>query len=80
MTDSIVVPHRLQVLGQALKPVWMNLKAHLERPSVTNVPVHGIIDVVSDHLSYLQGAVSPLARRIDDLMSDVVSNPCLSTI
>ena len=74
MTDTIVVPHRLQVLGQALKPVWKNLKERLERPSVTNVPVHGIIDVVSDHLGYLQGAISPLARRIDDLMSDVVSN------
>lgn len=74
MNDTIVVPHRLQVLGQALKPVWRNLNAHLEQPSVTSIPVHGMLDVISRHLDYLQVAVRPLATRIDDLMTDVVSN------
>jgi hypothetical protein len=78
MTDTIVVPHRLQVLGQALQPVWRNLKDKLERSPVTSVPVHGIVDVISEHLGYLQGAVRSLASRIDDLMADVVSNEGVS--
>lgn len=74
MTDTIVVPQRLQVLGQALKPVGKYLTEQLEQPHAANIPVHSMLNVISRHLDYLQMAVSPLANRIDDLMRDVVSN------
>lgn len=74
MTDTIVVPQRLQVLGQALKPVWKCLTEQLEQPHAATIPVHAMLNVISRHLDYLQVAVSPLANRIDDLMRDVVSN------
>jgi hypothetical protein len=74
MTDTIVVPQRLQVLGQALKPVWKNLTEQLEQPHAATIPVHAMLNVISRHMDYLQAAVSPLANRIDDLMRDVVSN------
>lgn len=78
MTDTIVVPHRLQVLGEALKPVWQKLDDQLAQSSVTAIPVHGMIDVISAHLDYLQVAMRPLGSRVESLMADVVSNEGVS--
>lgn len=78
MTDTIVVPHRLQVLGEALKPVWKRLDNRLGQPSVPATPVQGMIEVISSHLDYLQVAVRPLASRVEALMSDVVANEGVS--
>lgn len=78
MTDTIVVPHRLQVLAEALRPVWKRLDARLGHASVPAIPVQGMIKVISDHLDYLQVAVRPLESRVEALMSDVVTNEDVS--
>lgn len=78
MTDTIVVPHRLQVLGEALKPVWKKLDARLGKPPVPTIPIQDMIKVISNHLDYLQVAMRPLAGRVEALMSDVVANEDVS--
>jgi len=73
-----LLPHRLTLLGEAMRPVLQNLETELDDSVEADTPVFDIAATVQHELAQLEKAVHRLAKRINDLMDDVASNEAAS--
>ncbi len=78
MNDEALLPHRLSVLGEAMRPVWQKLEAELAITPWSKTPVLDIAATVRQNLAQLETAVHRLTERINDLMGEVVENEAAS--
>lgn len=78
MNDESLLPRRLIVLGEAMRPVWQKLEAELDASTWSNTPVLDMVATVQYNLSQLEAAVHRLTERINDLMGEVVANEAAS--
>lgn len=74
MSDEPLLPHRLTLLGEAMRPLALKVNSQIDMPAHQTSAVLGIADIVSHHLDELQSIVHRLTNRINSLMTDVVSN------
>lgn len=73
MTDEVVLPKRISLLGEAMNPVLVKLRSGIAQQLSVTAPVGAMIDVISVSLNSLQGMVHRLNGQVNALMSDVVS-------
>lgn len=78
MNDESLLPRRLTILGEAMRPVWQKLDAELDITPWSNTPVIDIAATVRHELAQLETALHRLTDRINDLMGEVVSNEAAS--
>ena len=74
MSDERVLPPRMTLLGEAMRPIWLKVRAQLDMPVQQASAVTGMGNVVSQHFDSLQNTIPRLEDRINRLMTDVVSN------
>jgi len=74
MHDEPLLPHRLTLLGEAMRPLWLKVNAQLDMPIRHSLMVPDMADVVSHHLRKVGHAIQGLSDRVNGLMRDVVSN------
>lgn len=74
MDDEPLLPRRVTLLGEAMRPLWRKIEAQLDHPVLPASPVYGMPEIVSRHLDELQALAHRLTDRINSLMSDVVAN------
>ena len=73
MSDEIVLPCRMMMLGEALVPLEQNLRSSLDASVATTAPVGSMIEIAKAHFDQLQSVVHRLSDRVNGLMSDVIS-------
>jgi len=78
MSEESLVPRRLTLLGEAMRPIWQKLEAEIEQLAWSSTPVMDIVATVRHELAQLETAVHRLTERINDLMGEVVSNEAAS--
>lgn len=78
MSEESLVPRRLTLLGEAMRPIWQKLEAEIEQSAWSSTPVMDIVATVRHELAQLETAVHRLTERINDLMDEVVSNEAAS--
>ncbi len=74
MSDELVLPPRMTVLGEAMRPIWVKVNEQLDQHVSQTDVVIGMGEVVLQHLRSLQVDIPRLADRINRLMGDVVTN------
>lgn len=74
MHDEPLLPRRLTLLGEAMRPVWLKVNAQLDMPIGHSLAVPDMADVASHHLAKIGRAIQGLSDRVNGLMRDVVSN------
>lgn len=74
MADEPLLPHRVTLLGEAMRPLWRRIGTQIEHHVLPATAVHGMAEIVSRHLDALQARAHRLNDRINSLMSDVVAN------
>ncbi|MDR2452698.1 MAG: hypothetical protein LBE85_13275 [Candidatus Accumulibacter sp.] len=74
MDDEPLLPRRVTLLGEAMRPLWRKIETRLDEHVVPVTPAYGLDEVVSCHLNELHTLGYRLTDRINDLMSDVVAN------
>jgi len=74
MNDELVMPHRVTIMGMAMRPVLRKLMGQINQPHVVCAPDGNMIELVIHYLGLLQIHVTHLKTGIDALMSDVVEN------
>ena len=73
MSDEIVLPRSMMMLGEALVPLEQNLRSSLDASVASTAPVGSMIEIVKAHFDQLQSVVHRLPDRVNGLMSDVIS-------
>lgn len=74
MADEPLLPHRITLLGEAMRPLWRKIETQLGHHVLPATAAYGMAEIVSGHLDELQVLAHRLADRINSLMSDVVGN------
>ena len=74
MVDEPLLPHRITLLGEAMRPLWRKIETQLGLHVLPATAVYGMTEIVSGHLDELQALAHRLSDRINSLMSDVVEN------
>lgn len=74
MADEPLLPHRITLLGEAMRPLWRKIETQLGHHVLPATAMYGMAEIVSSHLDELQVLAHRLADRINSLMSDVVAN------
>lgn len=74
MSDQFSLPHRVTLLGEAMRPLGRKISAELDMPVAPVADVYGINEIVSNHLEALQDIVQRVPDRLAGLMADVVEN------
>lgn len=70
MSEESLVPRRLTLLGEAMRPIWQKLEAEIEQSAWSSTPVMDIVATVRHELAQLETAVHRLTERINDLMDE----------
>ncbi len=78
MSDELLLPHRITLLGEAMRETWMKLESDLDR----HIPVRetdfdemeDMVDTVRDHLKKLRKLPRRIENHLERLMSRVVNN------
>jgi hypothetical protein len=78
MSDEPLLPPRLTLLGEAMRPVWLKTRAEIDKPIRPIALVVEMSDILSHHFDSLQTLIHRLEERINRFMSDVVSNEAAS--
>lgn len=74
MSDESLLPPRMTLLGEAMRPIWEKVKTEIDLRVPKTEAVVGMGDVVLQHSQSLQDSFPRLADRINRLMDDVVTN------
>lgn len=74
MSDQPVLPRRVTLLGEAMRPLERKISGRLDMPVAPVADVPGMNEIVSNHLAALQEIIHRLPDRIAGLMDDVVDN------
>ena len=74
MSDQPVLPHRVTLLGEAMRPLVQKISDRIDIPVTPVADVYAMIEIVSNHLTALQDVAHRLPDRIAGLMADVVDN------
>jgi len=74
MSNQPVLPHRVTLLGEAMRPLGRKISAELDMPVAPVADVYGMNEIVSNHLAGLQEIVQRVPDRLAGLMADVVDN------
>jgi hypothetical protein len=74
MSDEARLPRRVVLLGEALRPVWLESVAQLAGPVEPAIPAGGMIEIAAQHLSALRIIGARVVHRVNDLMPAVVAN------
>jgi hypothetical protein len=74
MDDKPILPHRLILLGEALRPIWRKIQDRLDEPVDAATPVLDLTGVISFHMKKLEGLIQNLGDEVNHPMSDVVDN------
>ena len=78
MNDEPLIPRRLSVLGEAMRPVWRKLVSEIDARSWPSTQVLDMVATVQHNLGQLESAVHRLTERINNLMCEVVTNDAAS--
>lgn len=78
MSDQPVLPRRVTLLGEAMRPLERRISGRLDMPVAPVADVPGMNEIVSNHLGALQDIVQRLPDRLAGLMADVVENEGVS--
>lgn len=74
MSEQPVLPRRVTMLGEAIRPLGRKISGQLDMPVAPVADVHRMIEIASNHLAALQDIVDRLPDRLAGLMADVVEN------
>ena len=74
MSDQPLLPHRVTLLGEAMRPLGRKILGQLDMPVAPAASVSDINGIVSNHLEALQRIVHRLPAQLAGLMTDVVDN------
>lgn len=74
MSDEPLLPPRLTLLGEALRPVWSKLCHEIDRSILPSAFVWDMTDSIPKHMDALLVVIQRLEERLNRFMSDVVSN------
>lgn len=74
MSDEPLLPHRITLMGEAMRPIWLNVQAQLDRHVQPITAVADMGELISQHFASLQNNIPRLTDRINRLIGDVVSN------
>lgn len=74
MSDEPMLPPRMTLLGEAMRPVWEKVREEIDLCVPQTEVVVGMGEVVLHHFQSLQDSIPRLADRINRLMDDVVTN------
>jgi hypothetical protein len=74
VSDTPIVPRRVMLLEQALRPVYATLVARLDAPPAGTAAVSDMVALLSIHLEAMRAACGRLEARISDVMNDVLAN------
>jgi|GEM_PF-6642894 hypothetical protein len=74
MSDEPMLPPRMTLLGEAMRPIWEKVQAEIDRRVPQTEVVVGMGAVVLHHFQSLRDNVPRLTDRINSLMDDVVTN------
>lgn len=64
MGDQFSLPHRVTLLGEAMRPLGRKISAELDMPVAPVADVYGINEIVSNHLAALQDIVQRVPDRL----------------
>jgi hypothetical protein len=73
MSDCPHVPHRVTVMGNALRLTLERLERGMRRPVASHRAVDNMLDLVQHHLRAIGEHVDRLSQGVDGLMTEVVS-------
>lgn len=74
MSDEPLLPHRLTLLGEAMRPVWKNIEREINHPIQPSRLVNGMKELIPSHLDALVTAVQRLEKRVNQTMPDIITN------
>jgi hypothetical protein len=78
MSDELRLPHRVQILGIALRSSLQGLEQGMRQAVHADVPVYNMLETVSHHMRSLGESVSRLSAGVDTLMSDAIAFEAVS--
>lgn len=73
MSDEEILPRRLTVLGDVMRPLLPKLKQQLDMPVTRTTTVFSMVDVVAMQLDRLEAAINPLTEAINGPISELVA-------
>lgn len=73
MSDDEILPRRLTVLGDAMRPLLPKLKQQLDMPVTRTTPVFSMVDVVAMQLDRLETVINRLTEAINGPISESVA-------
>jgi len=73
MSDIPQVPHRVKVMGSALRPTLERLERTMRQPLSPHQAVDNILDLVQYHLRAIGEHIDQLSKGVDSLMTKVIS-------
>jgi hypothetical protein len=74
MSDEPLLPPRLTLLGEAMRPVLKMLEREIDRPIQPSTFVLDMKDILPKHMDALSSFINRLDDRLNRFIPDVVSN------
>jgi hypothetical protein len=74
MSEELTMPHRVTIMGMAMRPVLRKLMEQINQSNTACAPDGNMIDLIIHYLRLLQIHVNHLKVGVDALMSEVVEN------
>lgn len=74
MSEELTMPHRVTIMGMAMRPVLRKLMEQINQSNTACAPDGNMIDLIIHYLGLIQIHVNHLKVGVDALMSEVVEN------